>query len=157
MTPTTHNLTAVALALGVFAVLPTYEAVEFGIGCLLGGRAPDWLEIAGYSRLTDRRWSLIPHRTLTHWPWLWMLLLILTIPSVHYGGQGALVVSGMAAGCLLHIGMDYLTPMGVPLGVNPFGERSSLNWVRTGSIDELLVNLAAFAVAGVFWLFASIF
>ena len=84
MSPTTHNLTAAALAVGMFAVLPTDMAAEFGFGCLLGARAPDCLEIAKYNRMTNHRWSLIPHRTLTHWPWLWMLLLVLTVPAVQF-------------------------------------------------------------------------
>ena len=157
MSPMTHNLTATALAVGVFAVLPVHQAAEFGFGCLLGARAPDWLEIAGYNRMTAHRWSLISHRTLTPWSWLWMMLLILTVPAVLSGSQGALGATGFTVGCLLHIGMDYLTPMGVPLGINPFGERSSLKLVRTGSINEVLVILTAFVLAGVLWSIAAVF
>ncbi|MCG7871053.1 MAG: metal-dependent hydrolase [Candidatus Thiodiazotropha lotti] len=151
MMPLTHNLTAVALAASMAALLPQMEAGEFAIGCILGARAPDWLEIAEYNHMTGRRGSLIPHRTLTHWPWAWMMLLGLIIPSIQQGGQGAIGLAGFAVGGLLHIGMDYLTPMGVPLGLHPFGERSSLNWIRTGSIGELVVNLTAFVLVGVIW------
>ncbi len=154
MSPMTHNLTAVALAAGMFTVLPTDKTAEYSFGCLLGARAPDWLEIAGYNRMTNHRWSLIPHRTLTHWPWL--LLLVLTVPAVLSGGHGALGATGLTVGCLLHIGLDYLTPMGVPLSINPFGVRSSLRWVRTGSVDEMMVNLTALVSVGLIWSIAAV-
>ena len=156
MTPLTHNLTGFALGLGVAAALPHTTAGIFVVGCVLGARAPDWLEIARFNKWSRQRESLIPHRTLTHWLWPWLALLILSVISIRQGGQNlstSIGMAGFASSGLLHVATDSMTSMGCPLGVNPFGKRTSLRWLRTGSSREILVILAAFVLAGAGWSF----
>lgn len=154
MTPMTHNLTGIALGLGVAALLPSKDAGLFFVGCVLGARAPDWMEIARFNPRTRQRESLIPHRTLTHWLWPWLALFLSAGIVYRAGGhndQAALAIAGFAAAGLLHIATDCMTVMGCPLGASPFGKRTSLRMLKTGSAREVLVILAAFAMAGAGW------
>lgn len=154
MTPMTHNLTGLALGVGISAMLPPSMAGVFVAGCILGARAPDWLEVARFNRRTGQRTSLIPHRTLTHWPWTWLALLILAAISAAEPGVNkhtAVAVAGFAASGLLHIGADCMTSMGCPLGINPFGRRASLRLLKTGSAREVLVIIFAFVLASASW------
>lgn len=126
----------------------------FVAGCLLGARAPDWMEVARFNRQTGQRTSLLPHRTLTHWPWPWLALLVLSTMTALEPGPNKLTgvaLAGFTAAGLLHIGTDCLTVMGCPLGINPFGRRTSLRLLRTGSSREVLVVLLAFVLAGAGW------
>lgn len=158
MTPLTHNITGIALGIAGAAILSPPESWFFLGGCIAGARAPDWLEIAGYNKRKEQRWSVIPHRTITHWPWLWApitgLATLLLLGDVA-DTRPLIAIIGFAASCLLHIGMDYLTPAGVPLGLNPFGKHASARIMRTGSAGEILVSVVAFAVIGAAWTFGE--
>jgi membrane-bound metal-dependent hydrolase YbcI (DUF457 family) len=97
------------------------------------------------------RKSLIPHRTLTHWPLLW---LIPAIALAYSAGAGTtpnqptawFAAVGFVGAAWLHLAADLMTPMGLPL-VRPFGARSSLNWYRTGSAGEAVAVAALVGVA----------
>lgn len=105
------------------------------LGMVLGARGPDRLEIPSFNRRTQTRRSVIPHRTLTHWPLFWVFLsgmcawtwsesqdlLLYVITSVGLG---------FCAAGWLHLAMDIMTPAGIPL-LSPFGSRSSLNLYKT--------------------------
>jgi membrane-bound metal-dependent hydrolase YbcI (DUF457 family) len=116
-----------------------------GLGMVLGARAPDRLEVPRFDRRTKIRHSLIPHRTLTHWPLFWMAL---TAFCGWYWvtGQNFLANSmacaglGFCAAAWLHLVFDIMTPTGIPL-FTPFGRRTSLNLYRTTSAGEWLCIL----------------
>ena len=105
------------------------------LGMVMGARGPDRLEIPSFNRRTQTRRSVIPHRTLTHWPLFWVILsgmcfwtwsesqdlLLYVITSVGLG---------FCAAGWLHLAMDIMTPAGIPL-LSPFGSRTSLNLYRT--------------------------
>ncbi len=167
MSPVTHNLTAASLALvgawflrdtpapmesaGLFTPwLP--RSVPFVLGAMLGARAPDWLELAEFSAFFSRRISVIPHRTLTHWPWLWILALVVVVNLLpaytEYPGREVIWgLLGFVSTGFLHILLDMMTPTGIPLGINPFGKRTAIAHVRTGSPAEILVSLSMWAIA----------
>lgn len=89
--------------------------------------APSWCSGFGPN---GQRWSVIPHRTLSHSPYPYLVLLVigLLLPPVATPiGVVALgnVVAGVGAGALIHLALDVLSPSGVPL-LNPFGRRTSL-------------------------------
>lgn len=71
---------------------------------------PDWIELPVY-RNGARTGSLIPHRTLTHWPPLWAGL---AAWGVHDGGLLGAVAVGAAIGSFTHILGDAPNPMGIP-------------------------------------------
>jgi inner membrane protein len=110
------------------------------LGMLLGGRGPDRLEAPVFDRRKKIRRSLIPHRTLTHWPPLWIIMAlffhwlsgvatdVLIFEAAHVG-------YGFCLSSLLHLAMDVLTPMGIPL-IKPFGQRTSLSLYKTDHISE---------------------
>lgn len=53
------------------------------LGMRLGARGPDRLEIPRFNKRTQTRRSVIPHRTLTHWPPLWVAM-----TAICWTGQG---------------------------------------------------------------------
>lgn len=50
--------------------------IAFTLAIMLGSTAPDWMEIPYFSKSLNKRISLIPHRTITHWWLLWMVFLL---------------------------------------------------------------------------------
>jgi hypothetical protein len=101
---------------------------------VLGGTAPDWLEVAWWSR-ARRLW--VTHRTITHWGIGWIALLA---GSYHLLGiyPWAAVGFGFACGGLMHLFADWPNPLGVPWIVS----RHSLNWWNSGHCDALVVGAA---------------
>jgi len=106
---------------------------------VFGGTAPDWLEVAWWTR-ARRLW--ITHRTLTHWGVGWFALLGV---SYHFLGvhPWAAVSFGFACGGLMHLFADWPNPLGVPWLVS----RHSLNWWNSGRCDALIVGAAWIAAA----------
>jgi len=101
---------------------------------VLGGTAPDWLEVAWWSR-ARRLW--ITHRTLTHWGIGWVAMLGV---SYHFLGRYpvAACAFGFACGGLMHLLADWPNPLGVPW----IATRHSLNWWNSGHCDALVVGAA---------------
>jgi inner membrane protein len=141
-----HFLTAAALA---YALYERSASPTLALGTLLGSSFPDVGELVRFRG----RWrsSLIPHRTLTHWMPLYILI-IFALPNVLPGLPRQIVnfVSGICTASLLHIALDMLSPAGVPV-LNPFGARVSLGLrrhagkpclYRTGTLEELPIVVA---------------
>lgn len=119
------------------------SAVALWAGLAFGARAPDWLEMAWFC--FGKRESLIPHRTLTHWPVLWITALAGALWFTHGAatriqGLEALALLAFVIAGMLHIAMDALTPMGVPL-LTPFGKRYGVGAFSTGRLSEGLAVL----------------
>ncbi|CAG4903131.1 metal-dependent hydrolase [Paraburkholderia gardini] len=122
-----------------------WALLAFG-GGVAGGTAPDWLEVAWWSR-SRRLW--ITHRTVTHWGVGWLALLAW---SYHLLGHRtfAAPLFGFACGGLMHLLADWPNPLGVPWVAG----RHSLNWWNSGRCDLLVVGaawVAAWFVAGHVW------
>ena len=137
-----HLLTGAALAVPVgVAGHPL-----FATGIMLGATAPDWLEMpyrVGYG--TWKR--VIPHRTLTHWPMPYLLALIgLWLFGQDISATARMVAMGFAAGALLHLLMDFGTPMGIPLML-PFSRRTTAGLYKTGGIGEMAVVLGTWGLS----------
>jgi membrane-bound metal-dependent hydrolase YbcI (DUF457 family) len=157
MTKTAHYLTGIALSLATarYAALhaPLSSATQIlaaGAGAVFGSTAPDWLEIAHWDR-RGRRHSVIPHRTLTHWPLLWFGAGWYAWANL--AGSLQLLVLAFVAGGLLHLACDILTPMGIPL-LLPGEDRTSLHFFRSGDGGEFLVIMLSFLLAGGYALWA---
>lgn len=102
---------------------------------MMGASAPDYLEV-NYGPHGGRR--LITHRTWTHQPLLWLaataaLLFLYWQRTPYHLFALAWLCSG-----LLHLSMDLLTPMGIPLGL-PWGKRTSVTLYRTGGSEWPIV------------------
>jgi membrane-bound metal-dependent hydrolase YbcI (DUF457 family) len=119
----------------------------FAAGAMLGARGPDWMEV--YRWRDNRRYSLLPHRTITHWPVLWLGLWLLaewwiTSPEWAAAAHGFLLAGAV------HLLLDALTPTGVPL-TQPLGRRVAWPVYRAGErIPELLITAGVWAGTGVY-------
>lgn len=139
MGKTGHHITSLALAAATTTVLWSNApgvAIPAAAGIVAGASAPDWTEMSWW--FFGRR-SLLPHRTLTHWPVVWIAL------ALYFAWVGPGIVQsfgfGIVGGSSLHLLMDFGTPMGIPL-LQPFGKRYSVRVYGTGSAKEFLVILA---------------
>lgn len=99
-----------------------------------GGTAPDWLEIAWWSR-RKRLW--IKHRTLTHWGigWIGAMAYFYTQLRVDWYAP---IAFGFACGGVMHLLTDYPNPRGIPWIFFPH----SLNLWNSGRCDWILVALS---------------
>jgi hypothetical protein len=120
------------------------------IAAIAGATAPDWLEVAWWSR-ARRLW--ITHRTLTHWGIGWVAMLAVSWHFLGHGGDygaGAAFAFGFACGGLMHLLADWPNPLGVPW----IHARHSLNLWTSGHCDLIVVGaswIAAFFVADDIW------
>jgi membrane-bound metal-dependent hydrolase YbcI (DUF457 family) len=112
---------------------------------------PDWIEIP-YYRGGSRAGSLIPHRTITHWPALWAILIWWGVHDATIIGG---VVIGAAVGSLVHILGDAPNPMGIPWLLPHrrlrFGKKG---WWRSGQHEFLMILFFA-AVGFLSWRLAG--
>lgn len=157
MTRGGHYATALALALAGAALLPhglVPHGLAFALGAAAGADAPDYLELPQFDALGRRR-SLIAHRSWTHyWPF-WATLAAFAVISMPWAAGSALVAFGYALAGLLHLSMDILTPMGIPLRWPPVGRRTSLRVYKTGSLREVAIIGLVWGAAAVLVLVAS--
>ncbi|WP_374482413.1 metal-dependent hydrolase [Zoogloea sp.] len=122
-----------------------WSALSFVMG-LAGSTAPDWLEVAWWSR-SRRLW--ITHRTLTHWGLAWIALLFYSYEQLGKNSLAALGV-GFAIGGVMHLLADWPNPLGVPW----LCCRHSLKWWKSGRCDLIVVAaswIGAFACADYVW------
>lgn len=110
-----------------------------------GSRAPDSLE--GYRWVGGKRLSLIPHRTITHWPAPWIVLGVVGI--VQMPGWAVAGVVAFSLGGLLHLLFDAMTPSGIPL-IHPFAKPWAYPLYRSGDwLGELKVLALTWALAAI--------
>ena len=125
-------------------------AQAFAVGAVAGSIAPDLLEVPVFVPGTGKRLSLISHRTWTHYAPFW-LCLIAAVPLLAWPFPDvAVAVLGAALGGLLHLSMDVMTPMGLPVSWPPTrrAKRKSLHIYRNGEfIKEWGVVAAVWLVA----------
>ena len=101
---------------------------------ILGGTAPDWLEVAFWTR---RRKLWITHRTATHWGIGWLGLLWWSYATLQSHVWAAAVL-GFAAGGVMHLLTDTPNPRGIPWVY----KHRSLNLWASGQCDFIVVGLA---------------
>ena len=106
--------------------------------CVVGGILPDVFDqkLAGLFRNRQKAFNNI-HRGFTHWPGLWLGLLLA-------------VCVGAAVGGLSHVVLDMMTPQGIPLLPFTRKNRFSLHLCKTGSLGEYAFCAAMIAAMAVF-------
>jgi len=143
----------------------THQVGAFGAGmllqlplaglaaCVVGGILPDVFDqkLAGLFRNRQKAFNNI-HRGFTHWPGLWLGLLVAVCVFLPAGPFGLVraVLFGAAVGGLSHVVLDMMTPQGIPL--LPFSRRNrfSLHLCRTGSLGEYAFCAAMIAAMVLF-------
>lgn len=148
MTGRGHRLTGLGAAFIAAAIARAsnqpelFELVAAAIA-MVSTTMPDWIEIPFY-RNGMRVGSLITHRTLTHWPPLWLACITWGIYDGTLIGAAAL---GAAVGSLVHILGDCPNPMGIPWLVPHKRIRLGKKGLwRSGEHEFLLI--IAFAAVG---------
>jgi|SRR6266702_3707960 hypothetical protein len=96
-----------------------------------GATAPDWLEVAWWSR-HKRLW--ITHRTATHWGLGWLAALFVSWHTMPHHPAAA-VAFGFACGGVMHLLADWPNPLGVPWILG----RHSLKLWNSGHCDLIVV------------------
>lgn len=138
MTRRGHYQTGVGLALSAGAATiwtgfsPIQTLITIAVA-MVAAALPDILEMKWYQR--GIRHSVIPHRTLTHWLAPWTASALWITWSVRNHGINPWIASallGVVCGCIGHILMDWLTPMGVPV-ISPL-RRHSLRLIHSGNL-----------------------
>lgn len=81
-----------------------------GVMAAVSCRVPDSIEFPIYKN-GMRTGTLIKHRTLTHWPPLWLLIMAW---GCHDGTYFGAMAVGVAMGAMTHIFGDAPNPMGIP-------------------------------------------
>lgn len=116
MTRRGHYTAALATAAVGIALAPDVDGLLLAAGLLAGCNLPDDLEfplnIGGL-----RGPTLIPHRSLTHWPWAYVAAIVaarMLLPM-----PWGLIAVGAALGALLHLAIDAVSPHGIPW-LSPF-------------------------------------
>ena len=150
MTGKGHWGTGVALTFATYTFTESLGAIAWlaTICSVFGSTAPDWLEIRSGGN------TLIPHRTITHWIPLWLILFFWSVFSIdpnyfeflsyfsfldNYALNETVrdCLLGFSIGGLLHLLFDLPNPMGVPF-LTPF-HRISLNLWKSGSMEKSIV------------------
>ncbi|GBG14372.1 single-stranded DNA exonuclease [Novimethylophilus kurashikiensis] len=151
MTGRGHRWTGVGAAFMAAALARAFHLPELVAAAVAAGSTtlPDWVEMPFYRRdaktgMRVRVGALIPHRTITHWPPLWLGVIYW---GVHAGGFVGSMAIGAAIGAIVHILGDAPNPMGIPWLVPT--KRLKLGkkgWWRSGE-HEIMMTLS-FATAG---------
>lgn len=112
MTGRGHRWTSVGAAFfaASFAHWAHLPPVVAGAVAAASVTLPDWAEVPFYKN-GQRAGSLIAHRTITHWPMLWLAVVYW---GLHEGGLIGAAMIGTAFGSFAHIIGDAPNPMGIP-------------------------------------------
>lgn len=108
------------------------------VGFMVGSTLPDVLDKV-FSAGDRKLWERI-HRTLSHWPWAYAAFAVFAFFTA--GGDMGEAAGWVCVGALVHLVLDFMTPMGIPVFPWSLGKRRSLRLVRTGSAWEYLFLLA---------------
>lgn len=148
MTGKGHRLTGLGTGFFAAALVHTlgfnYTAeIVAGITAALSTTVPDWTEIPTYKR-GIRTGTVIPHRTITHWPPLWLGLIYIAFNYLEPLPAATLI--GVCVGALSHILADAPNPLGIPW-ILPNKRISILGGLwRSGEFEKAMV--VVFTIAG---------
>lgn len=151
MTGKGHRLTGIGAGFFAAALVHTlgfnYTAEVFAaLAAASSTTLPDWIEIPVHKK-GMRAGTLIPHRTITHWPPLWLGLMYFAFYYLEPYYAATLI--GICVGAITHILADAPNPMGVPW-FWPHKRVSILGGLwRSGQFEKTIT--AVFTAIGVFY------
>lgn len=148
MTGKGHTWVSLAFSITTYKLGNQLELVPWlvAIGTILGGTAPDWMEIRKANGGT-----VIRHRTITHWLPIWLGLFLITLGIIQKQPDLMSVINfqiplyvisflfGFSIGGLLHLLVDIPNPMGIPI-LTPY-RRFSLNLWKSGKFEIPIVTV----------------
>jgi membrane-bound metal-dependent hydrolase YbcI (DUF457 family) len=110
----------------VYAITGDLKATLFST---IGSILPDVLELGG----------LIPHRTITHYPIVYIVPFVLLLPY-HKTSFNMYAIFWVLVGCMLHLSLDALSKGGIPV-LKPFnGKKLALNFYTTHHFSEFYLT-----------------
>lgn len=147
MTGKGHTWVSLAFSIATYKIALQLGAVPLlvSVATVLGGTAPDWMEIRKSNGAT-----MIKHRTITHWLPLWLLLFffcfgVITKNESLYSLYDFKIneyflsfLLGFSIGGLLHLLVDIPNPMGIPI-LTP-NRRFSLKLWKSGKFEVPIVT-----------------
>lgn len=143
----THQTGAVVCGLALS--LPLAGLAGAAMGAILPDLIDQTRSAAAPAKKRQQTFNRL-HRGSSHWFgwWLALFLLLLALPLPPLARDAG---AGLFLGGLVHVGMDLLTPRGVP--VLPFWRKArlALPVCSTGSLREYLF-LALIVGGGLFWI-----
>lgn len=91
--------------------------------------------------------KLLKHRTMTHYPWVFLIPIVLMWSAMqHSPGYTLYTAFFIFFGYLCHLAEDFMSKSGIPL-VSPFGEPTGLGLYVTHAPSEFRVALIIVALA----------
>lgn len=152
MTLDGHLKTGLMFALVICTCPDAWVPAEFktylAIAVFIGNIAPDFLEF-----------GVIPHRTFTHYPVLWLGILSLSgltisqqLPLTFFDVSAWWIAAGFSVGCLWHILCDWPYYGGVPL-LYPRRKVALFGWEFEGVMNRVFEH--SMLVAGLAIMFSS--
>lgn len=141
-------MTHVPIGAGLVALTSPTALVSFAPAAgaaVVGSVFPDIDILVGEK---DERGFTKYHRTLTHWPPLYVAL-----GGLFFFAAPPFLL-WFVMGCLLHLMLDSVTAAGIPLW-KPFGKKEGVKLVYTGGIGEVPVQAGIFGLVVIIFYFWS--
>lgn len=125
---------------------PLHKLTSFSMVYLVTGDATASIVAGAASVLPDAIEfpfrGLIPHRTITHWPYLYIVLIVISAMGFFFSGHVLFFLAlCVGVGCLLHVAEDALSKTGVPY-LGPFGPKKGFDFYKVYTVREWLTALA---------------
>lgn len=114
-------------------LLLVYACTGGAVSALVAAEAatiPDRVEMAV---------GVVPHRTVTHWLWIYLLPLV-GVSFVMFHSMLLYLVFFVFVGCFLHVFEDFLSRGGIPVK-GPFSSPVGANFYVTGTVSEVITSL----------------
>lgn len=155
MTGLGHKATGVGAAFIAAAIASVGGMLELAAAVLaaVSCRLPDQIEMPRYKN-GIRAGTWIPHRTITHWPFLWLLVLYAGF-TMNVGVVVGSGLVGIAVGALTHILCDAPNPMGIPWFVPHRRLKLGRKGLWRSGQYEYLIVLCYTLFGYIVWRFAS--
>lgn len=148
MTRASHYIIGLSAAASLVGFLPSPVTMLVAAGIVGGANLPDDLELPRRpDEWGNARPPVIPHRTITHWPWSYVIIMLGCAALVR--SPYADLVLGLALGALVHLLCDSASPHGIPW-LTPFRSlRPSMTVYTSRRASEMYLVLPMVAIAAV--------
>ncbi|MFI3255905.1 MAG: metal-dependent hydrolase [Psittacicella sp.] len=153
MTGSGHLKTGIAFSTAVILNIwlltnNSFFAISAAVTCILGAKAPDYLELRKKGGGT-----IIPHRTITHWVLMWVLVFLsfdISIRSFSFWGgfNYSILIQylcclgyGYAFGGIVHLLGDFPNKQGIPF-LLPKSTKFALYLWNSGKHESAIISVS---------------